>query len=166
MLCVGASVAASVGPGQAAARNRVRPRAGEGRGSFVGWQHRGFRPSAMKGTMPSSPRLAGASVVFCIALIAGGCASTGSASLAPGTQAGITGPIAAIDTRPWTYDGNAVVQVDSDGHGRVVAEHWLVHGAAHAWSGGSSAGTYTDPQGPDATREMLRFFLSQRNGGQ
>ena len=72
--------------------------------------------------MPSSPRLAGASVVFCIALIAGGCASTGSASLAPGTQAGITGPIAAIDTRPWTYDGNAVVQVDSDGHGRVAVQ--------------------------------------------
>ena len=72
--------------------------------------------------MPSSPRLAGASVVFCVALIAGGCASTGSASLAPGTQAGITGSIASIDTRPWTYDGNAVVQVDSDGHGRVAVE--------------------------------------------
>ena len=57
-------------------------------------------------------------------------------------------------------------QQQRDAHGRVVAEHWLVHGAAHAWSGGSSAGSYTDPQGPDATREMLRFFLSQRNGGQ
>ena len=57
-------------------------------------------------------------------------------------------------------------QQQRDAHGRVVAEHWLVHGAAHAWSGGSSAGSYTDPQGPDATREMLRFFLIQRNGGQ
>lgn len=46
--------------------------------------------------------------------------------------------------------------------GVTVSEHWLVRGAGHAWSGGRAAGSYTDPQGPDATVEMLRFFFSQK----
>jgi poly(hydroxyalkanoate) depolymerase family esterase len=49
--------------------------------------------------------------------------------------------------------------VQTDVNGTSILEHWVLNGAGHAWSGGSSAGSYTEPRGPNASREMMRFFL-------
>ena len=63
--------------------------------------------------------------------------------------------------RARSHNGHAYTRrIYRDASGRVVAEHWEVHGSGHAWSGGSAQGSYTDARGPDATREMLRFFFS------
>ncbi|MEP7173878.1 MAG: PHB depolymerase family esterase [Aestuariivirga sp.] len=50
-------------------------------------------------------------------------------------------------------------RVSRDSHGKPIFEHWTLHGAAHAWSGGDAAGSFTYPDGPDVSAEMIRFFL-------
>jgi len=70
-----------------------------------------------------------------------------------------TPPTSVQEEKARSANGHAYTRrVHRDAEGRVVAEQWVVHGAAHAWSGGRAHGSYTDARGPDATQAMLRFF--------
>lgn len=63
-------------------------------------------------------------------------------------------------------DGRTVTRTEQAGpDGATRMEHWVLHGAGHAWAGGSPEGSHTDPAGIDASREAVRFLLQHRLPG-
>jgi poly(hydroxyalkanoate) depolymerase family esterase len=72
------------------------------------------------------------------------------------------GPRITIETGKVPQGRAYTRSVQHDSSGKAIAEHWIVHGAGHAWSGGNHNGSYTDPQGPNASQEMLRFFFTHK----
>lgn len=87
--------------------------------------------------------------------VAGGAAALDT-SVQPGRSASGQGYTRTVHRR------RATTRDGAGGTGAVIAEHWVLHGAGHAWAGGNAQGSHTDPRGVDATGEMLRFFLEQR----
>jgi poly(hydroxyalkanoate) depolymerase family esterase len=87
--------------------------------------------------------------------------ANGAASLA---QALPAMPALRRSTRKGTSPGGRAHRVTEHRHadGRSFAEHWEIEGAGHAWAGGDAGGSYTDPAGPDASAQMLRFFLQHK----
>jgi poly(hydroxyalkanoate) depolymerase family esterase len=66
------------------------------------------------------------------------------------------------ETETGVANGRAYSRTEiRDSGGRLLAEHWVVQGAGHAWVGGNPAGSYADPHGPDASREFVRFSLKE-----
>jgi poly(hydroxyalkanoate) depolymerase family esterase len=75
--------------------------------------------------------------------------------------AGPATPVRAVSVPGIGRKRDSTRYIYRNSQGDLIAERWEVHGAGHAWSGGADAGSYTDPAGPDATAEMLRFFFER-----
>ncbi len=90
-----------------------------------------------------------------------------AANAAPGDRNAAGKPVPPITVRKGQVpDGHAYTRATQrNAEGRPIMEQWTLHGLGHAWSGGSSAGSYTDVKGPDASAEMVRFFDQQHPTG-
>ena len=81
-------------------------------------------------------------------------------TVAPSNGARIVNGAAFSAADAEQVNGQYTRHVARDSRGRPLFEHWLLHGGGHAWSGGNSAGSYTDSNGPNASAEMIRFFFA------
>jgi poly(hydroxyalkanoate) depolymerase family esterase len=79
---------------------------------------------------------------------------------------GVDGGLTAVEgrnaTRGQVPGGHAYTRTTYASEAQVLLEQWIVHGAGHAWFGGTEGCSYTDPLGPDASAEMVRFFSQHR----
>ncbi len=79
---------------------------------------------------------------------------------------GADGALTATDgvrvTQGQVPGGHAYTQTTYSNADDVLLEQWIVHGAGHAWFGGTAGCSYTDPRGPAASVEMVRFFAERR----
>lgn len=83
--------------------------------------------------------------------------------LAQAEASGLTAIAESFEGTDARFGGHAFTRTRyADRAGRVVLEDWRIRGAGHAWSGGRPEGSYTDPDGPDASRAMLDFFAEHR----
>ena len=81
--------------------------------------------------------------------LASGGTYNGSFSAPSGTVAGQVPGGRAYTVRTWNDPASSEVE-----------EYWTVTGMAHAWSGGSTTGSYADPSGPSASQNMYTFFMA------
>jgi poly(hydroxyalkanoate) depolymerase family esterase len=82
-------------------------------------------------------------------------------TVAPLNAGHLAGRLEATKTRTGEASGrryDVLAARNANGH---PVEVWRIDGAGHAWSGGDTGGSYTDSMGPDASAEMVRFFLEQ-----
>jgi poly(hydroxyalkanoate) depolymerase family esterase len=116
--------------------------------------------AAMRQGPPDGGRAAGASVPL---IVFQGDRDT---TVAPANAAALLGPWTAT-ARPEVVQGQGWTRrIYRDRDGKVAAEWWAVQQLGHAWSGGSPDGSYTDPAGPDASAELVRFFTERTGGAQ
>ncbi len=121
--------------------------------------------AAMKGTSVVNPNASGAEISGCRKIVFhGGADATVHPANGKRILDGAQRRAGALEKAhfEWDADGGHVQRTAlRDADGRSVVEHWFVEGGQHAWFGGDPRGTFTQGVGVDASREMVRFFLSR-----